>query len=50
MGDRDVNHKMMIMINHMKLEAIEPKKLNAPVKMKMMAAKARRTVHNAVMR
>ena len=50
MGDRDVTHKIMIIINHTKLEAIEAKKLNAPVKTKMTAAKASRTVHDAVMR
>jgi len=49
-GKRDVTHKIMTIINHTRLEAMEAKKLNAPLKTKMTAAKEKRTVHDAVTR
>jgi len=49
-GERDVTHKIMTIINHTRLEAMEAKKLNAPLKTKMTAAKEKRTVHDAVTR
>jgi DNA-binding transcriptional regulator YiaG len=47
---RDVTHKIMTIINQTMLEAMEAKKLNAPLKTKMTAAKAKSTVHDAVTR
>lgn len=50
MSDRDLTHKIMVIINHTTLEAIEAKKLNDPLKTKTTAAKAKRVVHAAVKR
>ena len=50
MGDRDVTHKMMVIIKNTRLEAIEAIKLNEPLKTKTTAANAKRVVHTAVKR